>query len=294
MHQKPAMAASINSKLSKKPTVEVKVGDDDLTRKFDSKVFDYDAMTPAHTIPRKRVGSNKVKVVADEKDKTMTMPVPGILAKMMSVKGGSIKQPAKGLKEKTSDQKKPGFRKTVSLEHYNMMTDSEKLYHKIKKFKIFTSSEAFESLNPNAHEGLTAEVKKTYMNIYNCSDDSRIGKKDENKDIKNLKNASINKKTLMNYLKKRYTHRLAQKMTALFDWSNLQIDYDVFYSKLENLLVRPRDCEDEEHHLRIIKKFAFEMLDMNCDRMVCEVDLFSFLEMHTDKDYFKETLIYDQ
>ena len=220
MYQKPALNASINSKLSKKPTVEVKVGDDDLTRKFDSKVLDYDAMTPSQTIPRKRVGSNKVKVVADEKDKTMTMPIPGILAKMMS-KGPNSKPLAKGYKEKTSDQKKPGSRKTITMDQYNMMSDSEKLYHKIKKFKIFTSSEAFESLNPNAHEGLTAAVKKTYMNIYNCTDDGKIGKKDENKDIKNLKNASINKKTLMNYLKKRYTHRLAQKMTALFDWSNI-------------------------------------------------------------------------
>ena len=135
------------------------------------------------------------------------------------------------------------------------------------------------------------------MNIFNSSEEGKNSKKEENKDkheIKNLKNAGINKKTLMNYLKRRYTNRLSLKIAALFDWSNLQIDYDVFYQRIESILVRPRDCESEEDHLRVLKKFAFQMLDMNCDKLVCEVDLFNFLELHENDTFFKETFIYDQ
>ena len=35
------------------------------------------------------------------------------------------------------------------------------------------------------------------------------------------------------------------------------------------------------------------MLDMNCDQMICETDLFSFLELHKDDEYFHKTMIYD-
>lgn len=35
------------------------------------------------------------------------------------------------------------------------------------------------------------------------------------------------------------------------------------------------------------------MLDMNCDQMICETDLFSFLELHKEDDYFHKTMIYD-
>ena len=35
------------------------------------------------------------------------------------------------------------------------------------------------------------------------------------------------------------------------------------------------------------------MLDMNCDQMICETDLFSFLELHKEDEYFHKTIIYD-
>ena len=56
----------------------------------------------------------------------------------------------------------------------------------------------------------------------------------------------MQKKYLLTYLKKRYTSRLAQKFTSLFDWSNGQIDYDVFYQRIEAVLLRPRDIHSDE------------------------------------------------
>ena len=35
------------------------------------------------------------------------------------------------------------------------------------------------------------------------------------------------------------------------------------------------------------------MLDMNCDKMLCETDLFTFLELHREDSFFKTALIYD-
>ena len=96
----------------------------------------------------------------------------------------------------------------------------------------------------------------------------------------------MQKKYLLTYLKKRYTSRLAQKFASLFDWSNGQIDYDVFYQRIEAVLLRPRDIHSDDEHLGIIKKFAFQMFDMNCDQMICETDLFTYLELHKNDDYF--------
>ena len=35
------------------------------------------------------------------------------------------------------------------------------------------------------------------------------------------------------------------------------------------------------------------MLDMNCDQKICETDLFTFLEMHNEDEFFKKALNYD-
>ena len=35
------------------------------------------------------------------------------------------------------------------------------------------------------------------------------------------------------------------------------------------------------------------MFDMNCDQMICETDLFSFLELHKKDEFFQKTLIFD-
>ena len=50
-----------------------------------------------------------------------------------------------------------------------------------------------------------------------------------------LKNARINKNKLVNYLKKRYTGRLVQKATSIFDFSNGNLEKEVF-TKIKNCL----------------------------------------------------------
>lgn len=35
------------------------------------------------------------------------------------------------------------------------------------------------------------------------------------------------------------------------------------------------------------------MLDMNCDKKICETDLFSFMESHKDHKFFEQVLVYD-
>lgn len=46
-------------------------------------------------------------------------------------------------------------------------------------------------------------------------------------------------------------------------------------------------------HVKTLKKFAFQMLDMNCDGKICETDIFSFMEMHNNDEFFRETFLYD-
>ena len=66
-----------------------------------------------------------------------------------------------------------------------------------------------------------------------------------------------------------------------------------------DVLLKPKDLNINNpnyntEHIKFLKKFAFQLLDMNCDGMICETDLFTFLELHKDDDnFFKTTLIYD-
>ena len=85
---------------------------------------------------------------------------------------------------------------------------------------------------------------------------------------------------------------MAQKISSIFDWSQTQIEYNVFYETIEKVLLRPRDMQKEEH-IRNFKKFAYCMFNMNCDGGICEADLFTFLELHSDNEFFKKALIFD-
>ena len=88
-------------------------------------------------------------------------------------------------------------------------------------------------------------------------------------------------------------------MACIFDWSNTQESYEPFYQRLIDVLLKPKDLKDNSSnyqydHSKLLKKFAFQILDMNCDGMICEADLFTFLELHKeDSEFFKTTLIYD-
>lgn len=118
---------------------------------------------------------------------------------------------------------------------------------------------------------------------------------DSNEIIRLLKNARINRAKLVNFLKRRYTGRLVQKIASVFDWSNGNLEPDAFYGKLNDFLLHPKETvNDAASHLKIIKRFAFQMLDMNCDKHICETDIFTFIESHkNDNDFFSKCLIFD-
>lgn len=98
----------------------------------------------------------------------------------------------------------------------------------------------------------------------------------------------------MNYLKKRYTTRIVQKIVSIFDWSNGTLDANDFYTRLNDFLLHPKEITDPVAHLRVFKRFAFQLFDMNCDQNVCETDIFTFIESHKeDNDFFSKSLIYD-
>lgn len=109
----------------------------------------------------------------------------------------------------------------------------------------------------------------------------------------------VTRKTLMTYLRKRFATRVATKMACIFDWSNQQVPAEAFYQRMLDVLLRPKDMNSSspnyaEDHKRLLKKFAFQMFDMNCDNLICETDLFTFLELHKNDDkMFKKVLIYD-
>ena len=46
-------------------------------------------------------------------------------------------------------------------------------------------------------------------------------------------------------------------------------------------------------HITALKRLAFQMLDMNCDKKICESDLFTFMELHKDHNFFEQVLISD-
>ena len=121
-------------------------------------------------------------------------------------------------------------------------------------------------------------VKKTYLKIYNArekgekKEDIEEMNDDEIDNIK-LQNRKLIKKYLLTYLKRRYTSRLAQKIASIFNWSNGQLEFDVFYQTIHQMLLDPNGIKDTfqrdmretnqdpaesmRTHIRTLKKFAF-------------------------------------
>jgi len=62
-----------------------------------------------------------------------------------------------------------------------------------------------------------------------------------------LKNARINKNKLVNYLKKRYTGRLVQKATSIFDFSNGNLEKEVFYNRLNDVFLNPKELRNDRN-----------------------------------------------
>ena len=178
----------------------------------------------------------------------------------------------------------------------------------IALYQKFKSQKIFKELDVNAgqtNRDLLKNVKDTYRKI--CASKKEEGeaggadkgvteKKNLPEKIHNLK---VTRKTLIAYLRRRYSARVATKMACIFDWSNTQESYEAFYQRLVDVLLKPKDLNSnavnyQYDHSKLLKKFAFQILDMNCDGMICEADLFTFLELHKeDSEFFKTTLIYD-
>lgn len=53
------------------------------------------------------------------------------------------------------------------------------------------------------------------------------------------------------------------------------------------------DVKHMKVHITALKKLAFQMLDMNCDKKICETDLFTFMESHKDQTFFEQVLVSD-
>lgn len=181
----------------------------------------------------------------------------------------------------------------------------QSLYLKFKNHKIFKDNDLNGA--PSNNRNLLKNVSKTYKKI--CKLKEGQGEKDADKGvsekkimphtIEKIQNLKVTRKTLIAYLRKRYSARVATKMACIFDWSNTQESYEPFYQRITDVLLKPKDlnmmsASYQNDHYRLLKKFAFQVLDMNCDRMICEADLFTFLELHKDDNqFFKTTLIYD-
>jgi hypothetical protein len=127
------------------------------------------------------------------------------------------------------------------------------LFKKLRHFTIFQKN---DSLSPGAAPQLEDSVIKTVLKL-SSQGDGKEDSKDKN-EVTKLKNARINKNKLVNFLRKRYTGRLVQKVASIFDWSNGNVEPEVFYHRLDDVLLHPKECSnDAAAYLRTLKRFAF-------------------------------------
>ena len=77
-------------------------------------------------------------------------------------------------------------------------------------------------------------------------------------------------------------------MVSLFDWTNLNA-YEAFYKIFNEILLHPHVKNPDislKAHLNILKTFAFNLYDVNCDNNVDEADVFSFTKGCKDDRFF--------
>ena len=102
----------------------------------------------------------------------------------------------------------------------------QSLYLKFKNHKIFKDNDLNGA--PSNNRNLLKNVSKTYKKI--CKLKEGLGEKDADKGvsekkimphtIEKIQNLKVTRKTLIAYLRKRYSARVATKMACIFDWSN--------------------------------------------------------------------------
>ena len=163
----------------------------------------------------------------------------------------------------------------------------------LRLYKLFSLQ---DSKTPGQSQQLKPSVAIAFQKICNSNEENvpdtpdKDKAKETQKGDKNLKNFKVGRRNLQTYLKKRYNLRLASKMSAIFDWS-VQVDYDAFYNRVSDILLRPK--AEGGDHLKTLKRFAFQLFDMNSDQMICETDIFAFMK-HLPKDpFFQSVLVHD-
>jgi len=106
------------------------------------------------------------------------------------------------------------------------------LYAKLRNNKIFKEPDVNST---QANRDLQKCVKDTYKKI--CASKKDEGEKEtldkgvsEKKNLpEKIHNLKVTRKSLITYLRKRYSARVATKMACIFDWSNTQESYEPFY-----------------------------------------------------------------
>jgi hypothetical protein len=96
----------------------------------------------------------------------------------------------------------------------------------------------------------------------------------------------VEKKKLKKFLQDRYSLRVATKMVGLFDFA-LALDYRTFYKQLFEHMIEPADLLDTA------RQFAFNLYDVNCDRVIDQNDLFAFITDLKSRDVLTEACYQD-
>ena len=77
-------------------------------------------------------------------------------------------------------------------------------------------------------------------------------------------------------------------MVSLFDWTNLNL-FDAFYKIFNEIILHPNEKNPDlsiKAHLNILKVFAFNLYDANCDNYVDVADVYSFVKSTKDDRLF--------
>jgi len=168
-------------------------------------------------LTRKRKDSSKE---VDEKSVTFGKSTKQLTSKKAPLE---IQKVTEKTTTKNTETRTKSIKKNTTLDQ-STSKSGEKVHNFI--FKKLKDSQLYEVSENHSNsqqmvEMVRERVEKTYRAINSAAPKTGGDNADlvgsESKKIANLK---VTRKTLINYLKKRYTARVATKMACMFDWSN--------------------------------------------------------------------------
>ena len=141
---------------------------------------------------------------------------------------------------------KASLKKTGAGDQFQIRNGDEqfnKLYTKLRDYKLFEVHEKERETSQAAQNlQLSQRVEQTYRAICNAAkSEGEKGEAVDKSESKKIGNVKVTKKTLIAYLRKRYTARVATKMVCIFEWGNQQLEYKAFYERLEDVLLHPKE-----------------------------------------------------